>query len=124
MSRFEIITSIISALALICSIYSILHTKKREKDNIQLKEALEIETKLDFIIANTSGYTPFIAYRFNTLQGDLLRFCKKYNLNSEMVLDYFSRIYLPLSNDGEDVVLSFDDITQNASLLIQIIKNA
>lgn len=120
------IANIISGLAFLLSLYGVYHSHSLEKAGaIQEKQnkLFEIETKLDFIISNYQAYNQFVGYKVKNFQEDLLIFCKKYKVNSDHVLRLFAKIYLPISNDGEDIECSFDEISDNASLLLKFLKN-
>lgn len=121
------IANIISGLAFLLSCYGVCHSRSLEtKSEAQEKQnkLFEIETKLDYILSNCQEYNKFVAYKVKNLQDDLLIFCKKYKVDSEQMFRLFAKIYLPISNDGEDIEYSFDEISNNSSRLLKFLKNA
>lgn len=123
----DLIDNVISFLALALSGVSFYRSQKAEnagKMQIKHSHLFEIETKLDFIISNFQEYNEFLGYKVKNFQDDLKLFCKKYGVNDIHALGIFSKIYLSISNDGEDVEFSLKEISDHASELLQFLKNS
>nr|DAX29219.1 MAG TPA: hypothetical protein [Caudoviricetes sp.] len=123
----DFISNVIAFLALLFSIYSLWQTKKSEKLANQREEnrdrthnVFELEQKLDFILANKDD--EIIRYKVETYQKDLSTFCKQYKLDASAIFRVYTRIYVPLTNDGEDVPLDLKELFRSASELINLLK--
>ena len=123
----DFISNVIAFLALLFSIYSLWQTKKSEKLANQREEnrdrthnVFELEQKLDFILANKDD--EIIRYKVETYQKDLSTFCKQYKLDASAIFRVYTRIYVPLTNDGEDVPLDLKELFCSASELINLVK--
>lgn len=127
----EIVANIISGFALLLSIYGIYHSRSVEKKQISNNETqakknqlFELENKLDFIISNCQSYDYFLGYKVKNFQDDLILFCKQNNVDTNIALRFFAKIYLPISNDGEDMEISMVDISSNATSLLRFLKGS
>lgn len=123
----DFISNVIAFFALLFSIYSLWQTKKTEKLANQREEnrdrnhnVFELEQKLDFILANKDD--KIIRYKVETYQKDLSTFCKQYKLDSGAIFRAYARIYVPLTNDGEDVSLDLKELFDSASEFINLLK--
>ncbi|HHF0414334.1 hypothetical protein MY806_06355 [Haemophilus influenzae] len=116
----DFISNVIAFLALLLSIYSLWQTKKSEKNRDRAHKVFELEQKLDFILANKDD--EIIRYKVETYQKDLSTFCEQYKLNAGAIFRAYARIYVPLTNDGEDVSLDLKKVCESASELINLLK--
>lgn len=123
----DFISNVIAFFALLFSIYSLWQTKKSEKLANQREEnkdrahnVFELEQKLDFILANRGD--EIIRYKVETYQKDLSTFCEQYKLDASAIFRVYTRIFLPLTNDGEDVPLDLKELFRSASELINLLK--
>ena len=123
----EFIANIIAFIALIVSGVSIYQsratekaTNQREQQRDRNSKIFELEQKLDFILANRSEY--IIRYKIVTFEKDLRVYCNLYGLNAEIVFRAFTKIYVPLTNDGKDVSLDLKELFDSASEFINLLK--
>lgn len=117
----EAIANVIALGALLLSIYSVYISKKTENRSIKESKLSSLEQKLDFIIANyTSRH--FILYKTASYQTDLKGYCQEYKLDLEKALKLYAKIYFPITNDGQDIELSIQDVQESAVNLLNYLK--
>lgn len=123
----DVISNAIALIALLLSAYSLCQTKRtedlanqREEKRDKLSKIFELEQKLDFILANRKD--EIIRYKVETFQKDLSIFCKLYKLDADAVFRCYARIYVPLTNDGEDGSLNLNELFRSAGELVNLLK--
>lgn len=118
----DTISNVISFLALVFSIIS-YHVSRRTETNLTKSTMLSsLEQKLDFIIANYKE-EHLILYKTSAYQDDLKQYCQQYKINLEYALKLYAKIYIPITNDGEDVPFSINEIQLSAADLLKYLKN-
>ncbi len=123
----DAISNFIAFFALIFSCISICQSRNTEKSTNQREQRrdkdnklFELEQKLDFILAHNSD--EITRYKVESFQKDLQNYCLLYGVSSEKVFRTFSKIYVPLTNDGKDVVLDMSDLMDSSAELITLLK--
>lgn len=123
----DVISNAIALIALLLSAYSLCQTKRtedlanqREETRDKLNKLFELEQKLDFILANRKD--EIIRYKVETFQKDLQVYCNLYGLDSEIIFRAYAKIYVPLTNDGEDIVFDIKELFHSSGKLINLLK--
>lgn len=127
------LANIISFLALFLSLVQFICIKikeykdEKEKMSLKAKDDKErlyrcIEQDLESAISLWINKNPLVQFKAEKLSNSIGEYCKKYALEYRSIFSFYTPIYLTISNDGNDDLLSEREIALQSNELLQKLK--